>query len=87
LTDNSAEKTNKRNQIIEAAAQVFARSGYSNAVVADIALQANIGKGTIYEYFNSKEDLFFTVFEWFKKKPRRPQWLASLPLGAVQPTA
>jgi AcrR family transcriptional regulator len=58
----------KRNQIIEAAARVFASSGYSNAVVADIALEAQIGKGTIYEYFQSKDDLFFAVFEWFQKK-------------------
>ena len=58
----------KKEQIIEAAARVFSRSGYSNASVADIALQANIGKGTVYEYFKSKEDLFFAVFEWFQKK-------------------
>ncbi|MGD9239302.1 MAG: TetR/AcrR family transcriptional regulator [Desulfobacterales bacterium] len=62
------QKMKKRNQIIEAAAQVFAKKGYSGAVVADIALQANIGKGTVYEYFKSKEDLFFAVFEWFQKK-------------------
>jgi AcrR family transcriptional regulator len=33
--------------------------------VADIAVQAEIGKGTIYAYFDSKEDLFFAVFEWY----------------------
>ncbi len=59
---------NKREQIVAAAATVFARSGYSGAVIADIAIQANIGKGTVYEYFKSKEDLFFAVFEWFQKK-------------------
>jgi AcrR family transcriptional regulator len=59
---------NKREQIVEAAARVFARNGYSNAVVADIAAEANIGKGTVYAYFKSKEDLFFAVFEWFQKK-------------------
>lgn len=61
------QKMEKRHQIIEAAVRVFARSGYSNAVVADIALEARIGKGTVYEYFASKEDLFFAVFEWFQK--------------------
>ena len=61
-------RQNKKAQIVEAAALVFARSGYSNAVIADIALQANIGKGTVYAYFKSKEDLFFAVFEWFQKK-------------------
>ena len=68
LKDIRDQKANKRNQIVEAAARVFARNGYSNAVVADIAVEANIGKGTVYAYFKSKEDLFFAVFEWFQKK-------------------
>ena len=58
-------KKDKKNLIIEAAAQIFAQKGYARASVADIALKAGIGKGTIYEYFKSKEDLFFAVFEWF----------------------
>ena len=68
MSANASSRVNKKEQIIEAAVRVFARSGYSKAVVADIALQANIGKGTVYEYFKSKEDLFFAVFEWFQKK-------------------
>ena len=36
--------------------------------MAEIAACAGIGKGTIYEYFNSKEDLFFAVFEWYMKQ-------------------
>ena len=68
MTDNQTGKIKKRHQIIEAAARVFAKKGYSGAVVADIALDAKIGKGTVYEYFDSKEDLFFAVFEWFQKK-------------------
>ncbi len=68
MTDINKQKTKRRDQIVEAAAQVFAQKGYSGAVVADIAIQANIGKGTVYEYFKSKEDLFFAVFEWFQKK-------------------
>jgi AcrR family transcriptional regulator len=68
LNKMGRQKLRKRNQIIEAAARVFARSGYANAVIAEIAIEANIGKGTVYEYFESKEDLFFAVFEWFQKK-------------------
>jgi AcrR family transcriptional regulator len=71
LITNASLRGNKKEHIIEAAAREFARSGYSNAVVADIALQANIGKGTVYEYFKSKEDLFFAVFEWFQKKTEK----------------
>ena len=74
-------RSKKKEQIIEAAARVFSRSGYSNAVVADIALQANIGKGTVYEYFNSKEDLFFAVFEWFQKKTEKAAVVGISALG------
>jgi AcrR family transcriptional regulator len=81
LTDIQKEKMKKRNQIIEAAAQVFAKKGYSGAVVADIALRANIGKGTVYEYFNSKEDLFFAVFEWFQKKTEKAATVGISSLG------
>jgi AcrR family transcriptional regulator len=68
---NPGSRRSKKELIIEAAAQVFARSGYSNASVASIAGKANIGKGTVYEYFQSKEDLFFAVFEWFQKKTEK----------------
>jgi AcrR family transcriptional regulator len=60
-----SRKKERRNQIITAAAKVFARRGFSGTLMADIAAKAGIGKGTLYEYFNSKEDLFFAVFEWF----------------------
>jgi len=65
---NHQSQLDKKNRIIEAAAQVFAQKGYAGAAVADIAVKAQIGKGTIYEYFASKEDLFFAVFEWFKMR-------------------
>ena len=60
-----SRKKEKRALIIEAAAKVFARRGFSGTLMADIAVEAGIGKGTLYEYFDSKEDLFFAVFEWF----------------------
>ncbi|SNS79708.1 transcriptional regulator, TetR family [Anaerovirgula multivorans] len=53
-----AEITSKRDLIIQAAIQVFARSGFYKAKVGDIAETAGVGKGTIYEYFNSKDHLF-----------------------------
>ena len=60
-----SRKKEKKALIIEAAAKVFARRGFSGTPMADIAVKAGIGKGTLYEYFDSKEDLFFAVFEWF----------------------
>lgn len=61
-------KEERKNQIIHAAAQVFAKKGFTGTVMNEIAHCAGIGKGTIYEYFDCKEDLFFAVFEWYMKE-------------------
>jgi AcrR family transcriptional regulator len=81
VSTNPRFRGNKKELIVEAAAQVFARNGYSNAAVADIARRANIGKGTVYEYFQSKEDLFFAVFEWFQKKTEKAAVVGISDLG------
>ena len=54
----------KRALIVKASADVFAERGFASTRVADIAERAGIGKGTVYEYFSSKEELLFAVFEW-----------------------
>lgn len=51
----------KTEQIIDAAAVVFSSKGFYNTRIQEIADQANIGKGTIYEYYRSKEELFKEV--------------------------
>ncbi len=48
-----------------AALKVFAEKGISTATIKDIAEEANIGKGTIYEYFKSKDDIIFSAFSLF----------------------
>lgn len=53
----------KRLRLVTAAAAVFAERGYASTRVADIAERAGVGKGTVYEYFSSKEELLFAVFE------------------------
>ncbi len=55
----------KRRRIIDAAIEVFAHDGISNGKIATIAEKAGIGKGTVYEYFSSKEDIFAAVFKDF----------------------
>lgn len=52
---------NKEQQIIEAAIRVFARKGLDKGRIADIAVDAGIGKGTVYEYFRSKEEIFTAI--------------------------
>lgn len=51
-------KRNKRNLILEKAFELFFEKGYLDTKIIDIAEAAGIGKGTVYEYFNSKEELF-----------------------------
>ena len=54
---------NKRTAILDAAAQVFSQKGYTATRIIEVARAAQVGKGTIYEYFPSKEALFFAVFQ------------------------
>ena len=63
MDSDVATRGNKRNQLVEAACAVFAEKGYASTRVADIAERAGVGKGTVYEYFSSKEELLFAVFE------------------------
>jgi AcrR family transcriptional regulator len=57
------DKDRKRREILQAAMQVFAREGYHRARMEAVAVEAGIGKGTVYEYFKSKTDLFLALHE------------------------
>ncbi|HET8796398.1 MAG TPA: TetR/AcrR family transcriptional regulator [Thermoanaerobaculia bacterium] len=62
-TDSQAfTGTSKRERILRAAVDVFAEHGYFNAKVAQIAKAAGVADGTIYLYFDGKEDLLITIF-------------------------
>jgi len=50
-------KKKKDEAIVEAALKLFKEKGYSAVRIADIAREAQVGKGTVYEYFTSKEEL------------------------------
>jgi TetR/AcrR family fatty acid metabolism transcriptional regulator len=54
--------TSKRERILRAAVDVFAEHGYFNAKVSQIAKAAGVADGTIYLYFDGKEDLLVTIF-------------------------
>jgi len=54
-------KAARPGEIIEAGLQEFATKGLAAARLEDIAKRAGIAKGTIYRYFDSKEDLFMAV--------------------------
>ena len=53
----------KHSNIIHAATKVFAKKGFFNARISDIAKEAKVADGTIYLYFNNKLDILISVFE------------------------
>jgi TetR/AcrR family fatty acid metabolism transcriptional regulator len=53
----------KRERILTAATKTFARRGFFNAQVADVARAAGVASGTVYLYFRSKDDLLVSIFE------------------------
>jgi TetR/AcrR family fatty acid metabolism transcriptional regulator len=53
----------KRQRILDAAVQVFARKGFFASRVSDIATAAGIADGTVYLYFESKDDLLIKLFD------------------------
>src|SRR5438128_10503982 len=55
--------TGKRESILRAATRVFARNGYFNSKVADIAREAGVADGTVYLYFKSKEEILHSIFD------------------------
>lgn len=52
-----------KDRILEAAMTVFGEKGYHNATMAEIAEAAAVGKGTLYWYFSSKEELFSAMVD------------------------
>lgn len=57
------KSADKHRKIIRAATKVFARKGFFNARISDIAKEAKVADGTIYLYFNNKFDILISVFE------------------------
>src|ERR687894_1727990 len=53
----------KREAILRAATKVFARRGYFNSKVADVAKEAGIADGTVYLYFKSKDEILHSFFD------------------------
>ena len=53
----------KHGKIIAAATKVFAKKGFFNARISDIAKEAKVADGTIYLYFNNKFDILISVFD------------------------
>jgi TetR/AcrR family fatty acid metabolism transcriptional regulator len=65
VTPRRVDKDERRREILEAATRVFARKGYSATRVEDIAREAGVAQGTVYLYFDSRDEILVAAFEAF----------------------
>ena len=63
-----ASKTDKRSAILQAALEIFAENGFHNSPTSLIAKKAEVGTGTIYRYFESKDDLIEALHQDLEQK-------------------
>jgi AcrR family transcriptional regulator len=63
LTLREKEKLRRRKQILSAARRVFAKRGFHESTLAEIAKEAHLGKATLYWYFADKAKLLRALFE------------------------
>jgi len=64
VISEEALRSGKLEAIRQAATHVFATKGYHDATVSEIARVANVGKGTVYFYYPSKEDILLAILEF-----------------------
>lgn len=62
-TKREEKKNLTRERIIDSASQLFSQNNYHEVMIEDVAKNANIAKGTVYNYFESKEELYFSLIE------------------------
>ena len=53
----------RKDQILDAASEVFAEKGFSETRMDDIVEQSGLSKGTLYWYFKSKDEIILSIFE------------------------
>ncbi|KIX15581.1 TetR/AcrR family transcriptional regulator [Dethiosulfatarculus sandiegensis] len=63
MSQSSKKNSDKHRRIIQAALKVFARNGFYNSKVSEIARAAKVADGTIYLYFQNKDDILISLFE------------------------
>ena len=61
--ENGRRRDDKRGKILKSAVKVFARKGFYNAKISEIAHQAGVADGTIYLYFKNKDDILICLFD------------------------
>ncbi|NOZ75771.1 MAG: TetR/AcrR family transcriptional regulator [FCB group bacterium] len=68
ITDRQQrEKAFRKQTILEAAKRLFAQKGYQETSMNDIAAEAELGKATLYYYFNSKDAIYREIYLSFSR--------------------
>jgi TetR/AcrR family transcriptional regulator, repressor of fatR-cypB operon len=63
LTRKEREKLARQQDILRAARELFVTKGYRETTLDEIAQLAEFGKGTLYNYFANKEDIFYAIVD------------------------
>ena len=63
MTRRERERLIRKQEIIDASVKLFAGKGFNNTTLDDIAASSEFGKGTIYNYFKSKEDIYSAIID------------------------
>jgi TetR/AcrR family fatty acid metabolism transcriptional regulator len=84
----------RQHRILDAAGAVFAERGFHQTTIRDVARRAGVADGTIYNYFTSKSDLLFALFDRMRERvverhappsPDEPTDLRASLRAALQP--
>ena len=57
------KREKKREKILDAAAELFSHKSYHEVMMEDVAKLTDVAKGTVYNYFASKEELYFSIMK------------------------
>lgn len=63
MTRKERERLFRKQEIIDASVKLFAGKGFNNTTLDEIAASSEFGKGTIYNYFSSKEEIYSAIVE------------------------
>lgn len=63
----AAKIENKRRQILDGSAKIFAKKGYHNASISDICAKSNVARATFYIYFKNKREVFDLLIKHFSR--------------------
>ncbi len=58
----------RKKQILEVAKRLFSKNGYYETQISDIVEAADIARGTVYQYFKNKDDIFATLLDSFYRQ-------------------